>query len=172
MTRTETKDKIIELLSYLYKKTNQNIDIKDKKYNSLLEKCLDIFEKEINFSCIGINFLREYFIYQFCYWIDKRETKFKSAIMPSWLLNKSAFERWANKNKCWKYFNTMFEKEYRITFQRNFTKVNLEEIEEIERKRFYNRDEGLIHCVELSSFNKCSVTCINCKFKSICEDIN
>lgn len=161
------KKQIIEITDQLYSKTGQNISLKDSSFKVYLDGFIDILDEKVGLPSIGTSYIRDYFIFQFNYWIDKN-TRFGSTIMPNWILGKAAFQRWMDKNEHWKYFNSLFIKKYRIIFDRNFTRVDLEDVEELERKRFHNQDEGLIHCRDFSSYNKYSTYCKTCRFRRDC----
>lgn len=165
------KNQIIKIVDYLYKKTGQKLTLKDKRWSSSIDSFIGILDKEFGLASVGENFLKDYFLFQFSYWINKR-TRFDSTIMPNWLLGEKSFERWKNKNEHWSYFNSQFIERYRIVFDRSFLQFDTEDIEEIERKRFHNQNEGFAHCLSFASFNDCSLSCVTCIFKKNCRKIN
>lgn len=131
---------------------------------------------------IGKHWLFDYFCFQFEYWRTKN-IKYKKGggiIELSWVIGDKAILRWKNRVKDYQYFyktgllkySSLTKGEYFSLFEQEKREVlNKKNIIDLERERFFNKDNGFLHCFQFAYYNSNSKLCKICKFRSKCKDI-
>jgi hypothetical protein len=165
-------DEFLKYYEGIYRNaTNMNIDVfrnpKNRKLvSNLLERLNNLYPS------IDGKFLFDFIILQFNHYENFILARGKNRLQLSWLVGDKAIERWKNKSENWNYFNREFCKKYRIKAPEKKYQVNEEgrkEFRSRERKRFYNTERGLIHCMELELFESLNSQCLECNYKNICN---
>lgn len=140
---------------------------------------------------LNINWIFEYFNYQFCYWNYIKEEKEKKTkevykIKLHWILGQKALYRYNHKNRSSSYFyHTIFFPKFNIRREdliefllekkiiskiKKKSKLNIKE--ESIKKIKYNTIEGFSLCINFTTlFTFKSDLCNNCKFKLNCKKI-
>ena len=120
----------------------------------------------------GIKTLYDYMVFQLNYWHFCKWAldRFDGVIPFSWLFGNNAVKRWYNKNDHWKYFNELFcaKNGIKTEWIENET-INVFDITEDERKRYFNTEEGFVHCQEFAGYSSDSQYCSKCNFKNMCK---
>lgn len=180
----EKKQEIIEsttfLFEYFFKKMTGWQKYKfspSDNQKKQIESFIKLLHKKYSLFSVGPDFLIDYFTFQFNYW-SQLDTRFDNKVMFNWVVGKKAIERWDDKHKSWSYFLTDFIKDKGIDREVLFNKIakktdiSLMETSEVERRRFYNTDRGLLHCIETTPlYNSRSKLCILCKHKNDCKQL-
>lgn len=155
---------------------DRNFIINSNKRN---DTYLQSFERDLgkfyDIDSIGLQFLIEYFIFQFQYWHDK-ETKRKMTL--NWVTGEKAIKRWIDRVEYYRIFNRDFLKKYGILIDdllslcSNYNrKLKINHHEEVEKLRF-SGTKRLVHCLEFTSlFHPLSKTCISCKYSEECREL-
>jgi len=184
------EQKVISIFEYYLTIISGQPDFKVKLHSreevAVKNFCKFLFDKYGKFS-IGPNWWFEYFTFQFEHWRDKQTRLGKGMAQISWVIGKKAFDRWMNKSEDYWYFCTegllkfnpqikrseiieIYENSLLNSNKRDFKIISI--IEEIEKKRFHNTDQGFTHCMTASTlFHHRSKLCILCKHKSSCKKL-
>jgi len=121
--------------------------------------------------------LFDYFTFQFFRYNDI-ETKF-DRVMLNWVIGKAAIEKWNKKSDSHLFKAKEFA--YKNGIQNPFrdTKIKKSKSEGFtlgdtpfynrERKRFYGKKRGLIHCIEMGLFNSELDICKKCPNFKVCD---
>lgn len=135
-----------------------------------LERFLKNISKQFDIKSLDDWFFWYFFTYQFCYWSTKK-TRFGGNVQVNWIVGPKAIERWLKKPDEWFYFCEEFLKRKRISrlITTSGNKYKTGEVNEIDRRRFFNHEDGFRLCSELSLYKTNSISCIVCKFKKICQ---
>lgn len=164
-------DYVIETYSNIYRKINGKLPKISNSQIKLIEK----FYTQVNLEFKTYDgWWFDYLCFHFEYFYEK-DTRFgKGKIVPNWIFGKVAYERWKNRDdEFWIHWVDKFIDKYNIKRPKNFTKIDPEDIvfyKNQERKRFFNSERGLIHCIENDLYSEICVVCKICKFKSICDE--
>lgn len=134
-----------------------------KSFQKLLSKKYDI-------KTLGDWFCWNYVAFQFEYYSGLR-TKMKGKYPANWIFGKKALDRWENKNENWQYFVQKFLSEFEITLPVEYYQDDVDGMFEQERKRFFNTDRGLLHCLQFARYSEKSVSCLICKNKKDCKEL-
>ena len=154
--------------------------------------------KTIHKEYLTVNWLFDYFNYQFTYWSYYREQKYlKEGVAPisklHWILGEKALKRYNSRTKKDTYFyHSSFLPKYKIT-KNEFIKYledkelfleeeedeeikiienPLNEVEEKRKKIRYNTIEGFYNCIDQTSLFKFnSKLCSECNFKNQCKNL-
>lgn len=121
----------------------------------------------------------EYFTYQFCHYSKPEAIKTRRFLKPGHVFSEKSIERFLNKNfyssnesKEWAFQNGINVNEIEQIINSIENPISINDLEEIERKRFLNTDYGFTNCIQLTSgFKKNSKNCIICKFSIDCRQI-
>jgi len=156
------------------KYTFKELKSTQKNIASFIKKIENIQGKKT----IGINFLFNYFSFQFYYYTQPGTLKSKRFLKLGHIINDKAVERWKNKTDKqvndaieWSAKNKIYIDDFKVGL--DYTKKpDLFYIEEIERKRFFNTEIGLVHCLQLTSgYTEKSETCLKCNFSIECREL-
>lgn len=131
---------------------------------------------------IGEEWLYRYFVFQYEYWRTKKTRLGSTGLAQiAWIIGKDAYSRWEKRQTYFWYFcqQNFLKFNSAVNFT-NFSyyinkhekkKIN-QNIEDIERKRYLNTQQGLIHCLSYTNlFNPNSEFCIKCNNSVICKKI-
>lgn len=186
MDLVQTSEAVANLYEYFYQITaNYNdyaFDPNDKEC-SMINNFVNWLDKKYKLQSVGWPILLKYFFFQFNYWHQK-QTRFDGKIMLGWVIGPKAQQRWIeieNRGKIDFLVNVYFTNKKNISFTSilnhfsprkvSFDMLLLNDVEEIEKRRYYNDPElGLASCVlSTTLFNKHSLLCITCHFKTSCR---
>lgn len=162
---------IVEMYSNIYRKINGKLP----KVSGAQMKSIENFSMQINSEFKTYEgWWFEYLCFHFEYFCEK-DTQFgKGKIIPNWIFGKTAYTRWKNRDdEFWMHWVDKFIDKYNISRPKNIIGLNLEDInfyKNQERRRFFNSERGLIHCMENDFYDKESTTCRLCKFKKFCDE--
>jgi hypothetical protein len=190
---------ITELYEYFYRKKYNSPKYRFKPTAQAvirIHKLLTSLHKEYDLNTLGKVFLTNYFIFQFNRTHHQVFQRFASRdnqggikvggrIQIYDIVSKQAFEYWVKRdvNFDWLLSSCDFVKEYNISLldcyyilqgQESLLRkqILLSQAEEIEKKRFFNTDRGLINCLEKTSlYNRKSQNCILCKNRTDCKKL-
>lgn len=158
------------------------------------------FLKKTHIEYLNIDWLFEYFNYQFTYWDFIKNQKIKEnpnyLINLHWIVGQKALKRYLSKTKKDTYFyNSVFFPKYEIRKQDLINYLNLKkfiiekedtileedkivvinplnEKEEFLKKKRYNTDEGFFICLNFTTLFKFnSNLCLGCIFKQKCKSV-
>lgn len=157
-------------------KLDLTINKQDKEVENFFKR---LSKKGNNVDSLGIDFLNKYLGFQFAYWLDK-DIKRRNVSL-SWIIGKKAIDRWEaieNIENALYWTNIrllekgvdMYEIKYLFDIESRVSYVE-SEVEDIERKRFYNEVRGLLNCLERTTLYIKSSICFSCKFKLDCKKI-
>jgi len=163
-------DTIQEILSKLYKGIGQNKVFQKQKENKVFVTFLSKLYKRFGQQTIGPQFLWEFLTYNMdC--LFGRKTMFGSMVMLNWILSEKSIERWTTRNtENYEYFNSKFLIDHCIEKPIYYDQIDLEDLEEEERKRYFNTELGFLTCQSLASYNEFSEYCKKCNFKKECNE--
>jgi len=146
--------------------------------NKTIEKFKNHFQSKINKSSLGAAFVVYYCEYQFNYWRDMK-TKFgKNVIYFSWIFGKKAIVRYDEYHS--KIFSRNIRQDIGQKILAKFTQakrsvdffLKINNVEEGEKHRFLNKEEGLMWCVQNTSlYNNLSKNCLMCLSAINCKEI-
>ena len=184
MDLAEVSNTVAELYQYMYRLTanydDWTFDPTDKEVVMLIN-FTNWLDKKYKMQSIGVPILLKYFLFQFNYWHQK-ETRFQGKVMLGWVIGPKAIERWVDiedRGKIDFLVNVYFTKKKDVSytsilnhFQPRISSYNaivLSDVEELEKKRYFNTDRGFISCIESTTlYNGRSIYCLQCKFRSDC----
>jgi hypothetical protein len=167
-------DRIPEIIqivcSKLYEGIGQTNLYKKQKKNEAFIRFSTLLYKHFGHKTVDQNFIWEFLTYNMnC--LFGRKTRFDSMVMLNWLLSEKSIERWNSRNLQYsEYHSNEFLERYGIKKEMWFEPIDLEDIEDIERGRFFNTDLGWVTCQSLASYNEYSDYCKKCKFKEKCKN--
>lgn len=155
--------------SYLFVPTESN-----KKTISKFIKWLDT---KYGKRSVGINMLFEFFALQFYYYSHPGAIQSKRYIQIGHIIGDKATERWENKNQydskdsiSWASSIGVLVSDISEVINYTEPKITLNQLEDIERKRFYNTSYGLTTCLTLTSgYQKNNDYCKLCKWSIDCR---
>lgn len=138
---------------------------------------IEIINNRYGIHSVGLNFIFDYFVFQFDYWVNL-DTMFGKKIPLSWFIGKKAFQRWLERPE-----RDLFHA-YQTASSHNLYKglispeqgtlnvQKLDEHEENEKGRFYNEPEGFVNCAETTTlYNHRSSSCMTCKWRLDCKKL-
>lgn len=139
----------------------------------IISNFLVLLDANFNLNSIDDNFLYDYFSFHFSRKFD-RKTRFGKGIVPlNHICGKKALQEWLNKDEYWKYFVDEFLDKFKIK-RKQFEPYKLEtlkNIEEEERKRFFNTDQGFLNCLTIDiKYSVKSKYCLICKYRKDCKN--
>lgn len=155
-------------LQVLYKGIGQEKYLQRLDINKVSQQFLTKLYKSFSKTEVGSNFIWSFLSFNMNE-VYGRKTQFGNLIMINWLLSEKSIERWFNKPEMADYFTSQFLELFKIStpiFQKE--RVDIEDIEEVERERFLNTDQGFYHCKSFASYNRYSKSCQICKNKKLC----
>lgn len=178
------EEQVLWSFDYFSKKTNnyQNYTYKlGKGEDVTLLKFINFIRSEYGELSIGKNWLFDYFCFQFEYWRTKniKYTRGGGIVELSWVIGKKAIDRFKTRNNSYQYFSDIgVIKIYKISKEDYFSFfITKKEIPtsnrgNIERARFFNTEQGFLHCIENTSrYNIKFKECVLCKFRLKCKKI-
>jgi len=163
----------------------------DAKEEAMIQKFIQFCDKEYGISKgiskgdglqgLGVQYIYNYFVYQYDYWISK-ETKKNKGVKPiAWIIGIKAFKRFTGRRKDFSWYHANKAAVSRGVHVDDIFKeevINsslvLRYSEEVEKQLFHNvlGDDGLINCSQNTSmYNHRSKWCITCKHKVDCKKL-
>lgn len=153
----------------LYKGIGQANVLEKHKENKEFHRFLDKLYTHYGEGVIGEEFLWNFLTYNMTC-LFGRKTSFGSMVMLNWLLSQKSIERWNMRDsEKASYFCSEFLRKYGIKREISFEKVDLEDLEELERGRFLNTEIGFLNCQSFATYNQYSPSCQRCRFKKQCR---
>jgi hypothetical protein len=159
-----------------YVKNDSYLFVPSESDKKSVKKFVDFLELEFGNGSINSNTLFNFFALQFYHYSQPFSIKSKRFLKIMHVLGEKSIERWQSKNsfiekEVKKYcsdneillseLNEIINHRHSISFNR---------LEEIERKRFFNTDFGISHCLSVTSgYNRKSEFCDKCKFMVECK---
>jgi hypothetical protein len=163
----------VKLVEYFIQNISSNEDF---CYN-LLEnekKILEKFIKKNNKK--GFDFLSKYIEFQFNFWRGCEINFLK--IRMSWIFGDKAVKRFEEKKQISPYFSHIRKQiPLNITSilnppNQNYDYCEIKPWEEKEKERFFNKKEGLIWCLDVTTlYNPKSIFCEDCNNKFTCKNL-
>jgi hypothetical protein len=161
-------NKLVSIFSFFSQKiTGQESIVEDR----LLENFLKILSLKYDPQTLGDWFAWNYVAFQFAFWYDKK-TRLNGKIPPNWVFGTKALERWTQRERNWSYFTNLFLSKLEIVSPVEYFGKDMVGVFEQERKRFLNSEIGFLHCQASSVFSKKSPSCIICKYKKDCQEVD
>jgi hypothetical protein len=164
---------IIWFYESFYQKKYGNVKYKftpSEKASQEIEQFLSVLEKRHKLITLGNSYLSRYFTFQFKRLegqVFKRfSSKDKSGKIQIYdVIGKKAISYWESRDT---EFDFIIERKISRLYTIDNSQYN--KAEDIEKKRFYNTDKGLVNCIEKTSlFNHRSSICILCTHKIDCK---
>lgn len=171
------------LYENFYRKKYGNEKYKFKpseKYLIAIDKFLLYLDKKYNLETIGVNYLINYFVFQFEFWDDLVITTISEKITLPMILGKNAINRFNNRDTKYDYQlqSSEFVKKHNILLSEIKNKFSesdsnkINRFEELEKNRFHNTSRGFLNCIEkISLFNHYSLLCNSCNYKIECKEL-
>jgi hypothetical protein len=164
---------------YFYSKKYGNKDyifIPSEKAAKQINQFLKTTEDEHRKTVLGINFLWNYFVFQFNYWsnIEIEERDFTNRIVISYIVGSKAWERYKDRNQ--EYDWTIYNSQLDINKGEYTRLVNPQEVQELDqksiKKRHFNTERGFNNCLVFTTlYNHRDLICLNCIYKADCKKI-
>ena len=167
--------KVIGIYQLVYGKYINNLRYKfnnSKRNQKYIENFIKLVNEKVGSESIDETFFWNFTLFQFEFF-NGSNGKSDVDIQVNWIYGKKAFERWLKRDMIhWEYFVDNFKKEFNIKTPIKLT-INIEEGAEyrrnIERKRFYNTEEGFYYCQMMILFDEDNDICKECKFLKDCR---
>jgi hypothetical protein len=152
---------------YFYKKVfNEKVEIK-KRDTSYIRTFLNLLDEMYGLENLGESFLFDYLTFQFNKY-STAETNMK--VQLNWIYGKSAIEKWQKKDENYDYFGNIFRERFNIRnkFHQNESQSISMDYKGREKRRFGDTKRQLLHCSELSLYDRNSDFCNECEMFEIC----
>lgn len=119
----------------------------------------------------GKEWVFDYMIFQFSRYYEN--SGIDRGIVPfNNVVSKKALEAWNKRTEQHVYYANKFKLRLGIVKETNYEIKASNEYKDSIRKRFLNKDRGLIYCKEhLLKRERGNKYCLRCKFKNICNKI-
>lgn len=154
--------------------------VPSKQEEKTINKFIQFLEEKYTGS-YNYNLLYNFFSYQFFHYSKKEAIKSRSYLKIGHVVNEKAINRFnsafdSQKQKGIEYAisRSIFLNDFIeiIDFDKKDVKISkLNNLNEIERKRFWNTEYGFSHCISLGiEFSVGSPTCFECDFKLECKE--
>lgn len=138
-----------------------------------------VLDKKYSSNSLGREFIFNFMAFQYDYY-STLDHQAKNRIPLNWVAGKKGLDRWINRTEEDLYHCTMYARELglhvgliKTGIKKKKNNVStLSHHEEIEKQRFYNKDGGLVNCIETTTlFNDKSSWCKLCKHKVKCKEM-
>jgi hypothetical protein len=177
------KRDIIELYSYFVSKlySGQSYEFFSLKVTERHRRIIIDFlcnlSMRVDIDDVDTDYLFDYCSFQFEYMFSKMPRYKESRIPLQQIFNKTGIERWLNRTDGYMYYvgESLQEKgidrsEINISGIELKSPTELIDIEEKEKERYHNQDNGFAHCIiSTSLFNHKSMNCQMCRYKHACK---
>lgn len=175
----------ISIYQDFYREVNLNqeyvVNLTDNDHKCL-DKFVEFYCKKINQYAIGPVFLVDYVEFAFDFWRGVK-TKFgEGTVYLNWVFGKKGIERYekwkkvVHTRKLRKDISRRVLAKYRWKedtkkeFVRSILEIN--KVEESEKERFKNKDEGFIWCIQTTTlYNHKSKNCLSCRYSIDCKEV-
>lgn len=132
---------------------------------------LKLLSKQQNLTQLGEWFCWYYVAFQFEYY-HSLKTRMDGRYPANWIFGPKALKRWNERDQeYWFYHVQQFLNNAEIEQPIEFCSSDLETRFEQERKRFFNTDLGLVHCLQFARYSVQSPSCLICKNKKDCKKL-
>lgn len=176
---------ICDLYEEFYRQVSLNPDFKyfpdskgNKKDQLMICKFIKFLRKDYN-QQYDINFLIDYFKFQFSHYAGVKTKYGTNAIMIHWIIGPTAIKRWQDRDvrKKWlvrvKLKSEVQLKLFKVYKQKlNNDFVTVYAYEEVDKMRYHNTENGFAYCRFMTTlYNPASSACKTCIFKDKCKTI-
>jgi len=163
-------EKVIILHEYFTQVVFNNMNFEYKPKISS-QSAIKNFVKRLS-SSHGDDWLFNYFNFHFSRYY-KMKTRFEKQFIPiNWIAGIKSFNHYKNATNEEKHYAEIFKCDFEISnplIKKNKIIILNSTILNVERKRFYNTDRGLLHCKELKLYRELNINCMMCKNKNYCK---
>lgn len=174
---------VIDTFKFYYKSINKSENFTVKMTDSrvkFINNFIQLFKEKTNSQFLQKDILNQFVEWNFNHFVEKGTyNRFGSkSIQIEWIYGKTAFERWAKLNP--KYFNFIMNKNIRkkVDYKVDIKKENwdniivqINELEENDKERFFGEDECFDNCYLFTSlYNHKSHFCMKCDLKIKCKE--
>jgi len=171
-------EQVKRLYDYFFNKVyRSHVDL--NLTSELNRKMIDNFAKvvgaQLNLPNVGINYLVEYFTFQFKYWSDKTTAR---RLTLNWVIGRKALRRWRDHHPEVRYYVRRFVKEHGLDLDALRRELApepeptvLSAAEEVEKVRFAG-PARLYHCTQTTTlYHHRSLTCLGCDQRVACKKL-
>lgn len=145
-----------------------------------IKKFIKWLESEFGKHSVNTNILFDFFAVQFYHYSQPGAIRSKRFVKLSHVIGGKSIERWLEKKNyygvqdalTWCGENKVYLSDIEdiLNFE---NRISLNQLEDIERKRFLNTEYGLSNCIQLTSgYTAKSDNCKICKYSVECRQIN
>jgi len=161
------REKVVKLYEYFYQIFSNYRDFEFRPTDRQ-KKTIDNFLLLLTPSH-GEEWLFDYFCFQFGRYYTMNTRFGKGKIMLNWVIGKKSLDYYKNASDEEKYYGREVKRKFSL--KNPLIEVHTTKLThlDIERKRFYNTDLGLLHCRELDLYEEKNKYCIMCKNKNYCN---
>lgn len=152
--------------------------IVEQKADQVAQTFLQLLSKQYRLPSLGEEFLWNYLVFQFSYWLELTIQSFDGRMKFTLIFGKKALNRYLERNKeyDWQLSRNRITSAH---LHRAFSELFRDEKEErffdsedIYRKQFFNQDKGLANCMLTTTLiNHQSTWCRRCNFQNDCTEI-
>lgn len=157
-----------------------------------LNRFVDYLEKGRGLESIGVDWLVDFIELSFHWWYKKKDRLHElhghTSIKLNWIIGISAMDRYekmGDRRNLAMYLQTRIRKDVGLGVRRKLNRISTESIrdnqawlllaetaEEEEKKRLYNKPEGLFWCkANTTLFNHVSTLCAACYNRTRCKEL-
>jgi len=145
-----------------------------------IKNFINLLHKRYNIESLGDQFIVNYFIFQFKYWIQLDIQAFNKQINLSYIIGPKAFQRYIDRDVefDWTLTSVVFKKTEILKSQLlrviEITSDRKDELryEELEKQRFQKSDRQFLHCIENTTlYTPKSKHCLTCTEKIECKNL-
>lgn len=145
------------------------------KANESVQKFLEILNNRYNLESVGPKFLSMYYSFHYKRLDGMVIKRFSSKDVSGRFqiydfIGAKSFNYWLKRDK---NFDYLLDQSVPVKQPFQFTgEIKIIKSEEIEKKRFFNSDRGVLNCIEKTTlYNHKSSNCTLCSFKTNCKEI-
>jgi hypothetical protein len=178
---------VVLLWEHLYRRVTKRdkyrLDLRKNNQQALLDNFIKKLHKGPGLAAAGPHYLTRYFAYQFGYWSDKNT---ENSLSLAWIIGTKAWERWAHaQREAPGYFDKLSEEKMSAAglpvadlgaiFEQSSFAVPAADVvkgfesEEVEKRLYYNTENGLFHCLATTTLYVACATCIGCIHRIECR---
>jgi len=166
------KKEIVQKLYTLFQSRVYSGSRIEKIKDTSLNKFLSSLDKKYGYGSVGVNFLLDYFSFQYNYWSQLDPERNPNS---SWIIGNKAIKRWFDKPDNYSYFSGLLRRKYRISIdhviEHHSGSNQNTDLDDTFRKRCSDPNYQLLHCSILGlSYSFRSSTCITCSHRKKCKE--
>jgi hypothetical protein len=119
----------------------------------------------------GEEWLFDFMCFGFHRFVDLKTRFGKGIVKLDWVIGKKPVERFNHASREQLHHSEMFRLEYGIknVIRQHIKLGTADDYRNRERRRFYNTERGLLHCVENQLYEPSNKNCVTCKNRSECS---